>query len=126
MVGLLPDPGRVRAARWLAVAADFLQIVALPFFLPGVASPWNNALDVGVAILMTRLVGWHWAFLPGFFAEMVPGLNIVPTWTAAVFYATRHMPASAPVMSAPPPPASTPAGGKVIDAEVVRNEGAPQ
>jgi hypothetical protein len=125
--GLLPDPGRVRAARWLAVAADFLQIVALPFFLPGVASPWNNALDVGVAILMTRLVGWHWAFLPGFFAEMVPGLNIVPTWTAAVFFATRHMPSSEPPVPRPPAtPPGGPPGGKVIDAEIVGRGEAPQ
>ena len=82
-------PGRVRAARLIAVAADIVQIVMLPLFAPGVASPWNDALDLLVAVAMVGLIGWHWAFLPSFFVELVPGLDLVPTWTAAVFFATR-------------------------------------
>ncbi len=82
-------PGRIRAARLLAVAADFVQIVAFPIFAGGGASPWNDALDFVVAAAVTALVGWHWAFLPSFFAELVPGLDLVPTWTVAVFLATR-------------------------------------
>jgi hypothetical protein len=102
-------PSRVWTARAIAVAADFLQIVAFPFFLPGAASPWNNALDLAVAGAMTWLVGWHWAFLPSFVAEVVPGLDLVPTWTAAVFFVTRGQARAA----APAPPGA-------IDAEVVR------
>lgn len=82
-------PGRIRAARLLAVAADLVQIVAFPLFAGGGASPWNDALDFAVAVAVTALVGWHWAFLPSFFAELVPGLDLVPTWTVAVFLATR-------------------------------------
>jgi hypothetical protein len=82
-------PGRIRAARLLAVAADLVQIVAFPLFAGGGASPWNDALDFAVAAAVTALVGWHWAFLPSFFAELVPGLDLVPTWTVAVFLATR-------------------------------------
>jgi hypothetical protein len=82
-------PGRVRAARLFAVAADIVQILVFPLFAPGLASPWNNALDLLVALAMVWLIGWHWAFLPSFFAELVPGLDLVPTWTAAVFFATR-------------------------------------
>lgn len=82
-------PGRVRAARAIAVAADLLQIVVLPVFAPGAASPWNDALDVLVAGAMVLLIGWHWAFLPSFLAELLPGLDLVPTWTAAVFFVTR-------------------------------------
>ena len=81
--------GRVRAARLIAVAADLVQIVGFPIFAGGGASPWNDALDVAVAAAVTALVGWHWAFLPSFFAELVPGLDLVPTWTVAVFLATR-------------------------------------
>lgn len=81
--------GRVRAARWLAVAADVLQIAVFPLFGPGALSPWNDALDLLVAASLTRLVGWHWAFLPSFVAELVPGIDLVPTWTAAVLFATR-------------------------------------
>lgn len=102
--------GRVRAARLIAVAADIVQIVVFPLFAPGLASPWNNALDLLVALAMVGLIGWHWAFLPSFFVELVPGLDLVPTWTAAVFFATR---AKTPA----PPPAGK--AHDVIDTEVV-------
>lgn len=80
---------RVKAARSIAVAADLLQIVVFPAFIPGLASPWDDALDGLVALAMLALIGWHWAFLPSFLAELVPGLDLVPTWTAAVFFVTR-------------------------------------
>jgi hypothetical protein len=83
------SPGRVRAARLIAMAADFIQIVVFPAFVGGAVSPWDDALDVSVAALMTWLVGWHWAFLPTFVSELVPFWDLVPTWTAAVFFATR-------------------------------------
>lgn len=82
-------PGRIRTARLIAVAADLVQIVAFPLFAGGAASAWNDALDFAVAAAVTALVGWHWAFLPSFFAELVPGLDLVPTWTASVLLATR-------------------------------------
>jgi hypothetical protein len=85
----LEGAARIRSARYLAVAADALQIAILPLFAPGGFSPWNDALDVAIAAALTRLIGWHWAFLPSFVAELVPGLDLVPTWTAAVFFVTR-------------------------------------
>jgi hypothetical protein len=39
---------------------------------------------------MVRMVGWHFAFLPTFVAELVPGVDLIPTWTAAVWFATRR------------------------------------
>src|SRR6266511_2886660 len=81
--------GRVFAARVIGVAADVIQIVLFPLFAAGAASPWNDALDLLVALAMIWLVGWHWAFLPSLFAELVPGLDLVPTWTAAVFFEAR-------------------------------------
>ena len=80
---------RVWSARAIAVAADLLQIVLFPIFLPGAVSPWSDALDLAVAGVMTALLGWHWAFLPSLVAEVVPGLDLVPTWTAAAFFVTR-------------------------------------
>jgi hypothetical protein len=82
-------PRRVFAARAIAIAADFLQIAVFPVFSEGVVSPIDTGLDLAVAGALTALVGWHWAFLPSFAAEMVPFLDLVPTWTAAVFIATR-------------------------------------
>lgn len=92
----VPSPARVRAARVIAVLADLTQIVLLPAFALGGGSPWNDALDLAVATAMTWLVGWHWAFLPTFLSELVPFWDLVPTWTAAVFFATRGMSRPAP------------------------------
>jgi len=80
---------RVWVARALAIAADALQIVFLPLFGEGFASPVNDALDVLVGLTLVWLVGWHWAFLPSFAVELVPGLDIFPSWTTAVWFATR-------------------------------------
>lgn len=85
----LEGASRVRAARALAIAADVVQIAVFPIFAPGALSPWNDALDLAVAAALTKLLGWHWSFLPSFVAELVPGLDLIPTWTAAVFFATR-------------------------------------
>jgi len=83
------SPKRILAARILAVMADAVQIGILPLFAPGAASPVNDVLDIFVGIALILLVGWHWVFVPTFLAELVPGLDLVPTWTAAVFFATR-------------------------------------
>ena len=81
---------RHRAALAIALAADAVQIVLLPFFMEGAAAPWNDALDVAVGGMMLALLGWHVAFLPAFLGELVPLLNLFPTWTAAVvFVVTR-------------------------------------
>ncbi len=94
------------------MGADLVQLGLFPIFGEGVLSPWNDALDVAVAIVLIRLLGWHWALLPSLVAELVPGLNLVPTWTAAVLYITRGG-------AEPAPPAPLP-GGVDVDAEARR------
>ena len=84
------DRERLRIAWWVALGADFLQIVAMPIFGLGAISPFNDVLDVVVCLVLIKLLGWHWAFLPTLVAEMIPGLDLVPTWTAAVFIAGRR------------------------------------
>ena len=88
-----PDltPAVVNTARWIAAGADLLQIVLLPAFFPGALSPASTAIDVVVAAVLLRLLGWHWAFLPTFVAELTPLVDLVPTWTGAVFLATRNV-----------------------------------
>jgi hypothetical protein len=80
-----------RSALIIAVVADALQIGLFPLFAGGALSPLNDLLDLAVAWTLTRLLGWHWAFLPSFVAELVPGLDLVPTWTLAVLVVTREM-----------------------------------
>jgi hypothetical protein len=79
-----------RLAWLVAIAADAIQIAGLPFFIEGVLSPVDTLLDVIVAVILTRLLGWHWAFLPGLVSELIPGLDLFPTWTGAVFYVTSR------------------------------------
>jgi hypothetical protein len=81
---------RIWLARGLALTADFLQIVALPAFGFGLASPLDELLDLAIGVAMIRLLGWHAAFLPTFLAELIPFVDIFPTWTLAVLFVTRR------------------------------------
>ena len=93
-------PRAVRTARTLAVVADLLQLVLFPVFIEGFASAINDVLDVVVGIIMVRLVGWHIAFLPAFIVEALPVGDLAPTWTIAVYLATRSKSSQT---EAPPP-----------------------
>lgn len=99
----LLTPRRVWIARGLAVLVDLAQIALLPAAL----TPLNDAVDVATAIALVALVGWHWAFVPTFLAELVPFVDLVPTWTLAVMIATRGGPAPEVL----PPPAQAPRDG---------------
>ena len=70
----------LRLAWLIAIVADAIQIVGLPLFVEGVFSPADTLLDIFVATILTRLLGWHGAFLPGLFAELIPGLDLFPKW----------------------------------------------
>lgn len=85
----MTDARKVKLAWAIAAAADLLELAVFPLFIEGALSPVNDALDVAVAAAMVSLLGWHWAFLPTFMAEMVPFVGLVPTWSAAVFLVTR-------------------------------------
>src|ERR1043165_2821771 len=73
-----------QTALLLAVAADVVQVIALPLFSEGALSPVDNVLDLAVAAVLVRLLGWHWEFLPAFAAELAPGVDLIPFWTLAV------------------------------------------
>lgn len=80
----LSGRSRFRTAMLLAVVADGLQIILFPLFSEGALSPADDVLDVAVALILGRLIGWHWEFLPTFLTELVPGVDMVPFWTLAV------------------------------------------
>ena len=97
-----------RKAWFVALLADAIQIVAFPLFFPGAISPADSALDLITAALLIKILGWHWAFLPTFAAELVPALDLFPTWTAAVFFVTRTRGELAEPEVLPPGPAPSP------------------
>src|ERR1700691_1998943 len=85
----LKDPEH-RIAWAVAIAADTLQIAAFPPFVEGALSPADSILDLDVAYVMIRLLCWHWAFLPPAAAKLIPGADLFPTWTTAVWFVTRQ------------------------------------
>ena len=66
-VKISPGP-RFLAATVLALTADTLQILVMPFFAEGALSPANDVLDIAVAVILVQLLGWHWEFLPALMA----------------------------------------------------------
>ena len=90
-IGRRPGPSRRRvwAARIVALVADGIQLALLPVVVGGAVSPVADAIDIVTALTLTALLGFRWAFLPTFMAEIVPFVDLVPTWTLAVFIITR-------------------------------------
>jgi len=71
---------RVSIAFAVALTVDALQILGGPVgwvFL-------DQALDVGAALVMWRLLGFHPLLLPTFVIEFLPVADLVPTWTGCV------------------------------------------
>jgi hypothetical protein len=91
-----------RMAWLVAIAADGLQLAVMPLFAEGALSPADAVLDAVVAVALVRLLGWHWAFLPTLMIEALPGADLFPTWTAAVFFVTRQMHSTGEPVILPP------------------------
>ena len=103
---IIPDRSHFRAAMILAVLADAVQIILFPLFFEGAASPADDLLDLGIGAILTYILGWHWEFLPSFFAKLVPGVDMVPFWTlsvANVYRRSRKLPVT--IEAAPEEPA---------------------
>ena len=93
-----------RLAILVAVMGDAIQIFALPLFAAGGISPADTLLDAFMAVILIRMLGWHWAFLPTLVAELTPGFDLFPTWTAAVLYVTLQSERPGDVEVLPPGP----------------------
>lgn len=91
--GRSPTPGDIRRAWMVAIAADILQWGMFPLVLGG-GGALMAGLDLVVAFLLVRWMGWHLAFLPAFVTELVPIANFVPSWTLAMWIVTRMRGAS--------------------------------
>lgn len=80
---------RVWLARGIALAADFVQLALLPLAFGNAVFPVDEILEVAVGVVLTSLLGFHIALLPALAVELVPFLDVFPTWTAAVLLITR-------------------------------------
>lgn len=71
---------RIVLAFALAVAADVMQFALGPLgwmFL-------DEGVDVLVMIVLSLLIGFHPLLLPTFIVEVLPLVDMLPTWTACV------------------------------------------
>jgi hypothetical protein len=81
---------RIILAFAIAVVADAIQfpIIAVEatgiFSIPGELADF--LVDSVVMVATTFLVGFHRILLPTLFVEVIPGLDLFPTWTACVTY----------------------------------------
>ena len=82
-----------RAAIAVAAVIDFLQITLLPALLPGYLL--DDVLDVIAAIILVAICGFKWQFMLAFAMELLPIVDIFPTWTAVVLTLPSHDPAVA-------------------------------
>ena len=77
---LVLTSSRIRAAYAVAIAADALQFGLGPF---GWAF-FDEVLDVIALVATTKLLGFHPLLLPTFILELLPVLDVLPTWTGCV------------------------------------------
>jgi hypothetical protein len=85
---MLPIPKLPLTHRQKAVAlrvaglADFVQILLIPALIPGYVA--DDVIDLIVAIILSAVCGFKWQFLAAFLIELIPGLGLLPTWSAVV------------------------------------------
>jgi len=81
-------PNRIRAAWIIALAADAIQIGL--YSLGPLAFLAGLPLDLATMALLWWLLGWHWALLPSIVFEVIPVAELAPSWTLAVWIASRR------------------------------------
>ena len=98
-------PRRMKLAYGIAVGTDLLQILLGPI-------GWTFAdeiVDVVAAILMWRLLGFHLLLLPTFALEILPIVDMFPTWTGCVAFVVASRKRQQASLSSPSEP------GRIID-----------
>jgi hypothetical protein len=100
-----PPISQRRKAVALAVAGavDMLQMFIVPLVVEGAASPVEDVLDVFAAVVLTAICGFKWQFVLAFFMELVPGLDILPTWSAVALLIPSSASGGGGVVRAEPP-----------------------
>jgi hypothetical protein len=111
---------RIILAFAVAIIADVIQFPITAVEATGILSiPGELAdfvLDCFVMVATCLLLGFHWALLPSLFVELVPGLDLLPTWTACVAFV---------VWQGKKEQAHTPPIPPVVDVEAVEVVSAP-
>ena len=75
---------RKRLALGVAALSDLAQWFFFPVLAEGVLSPFEIALDAATGLVILMIVGFQWRLAIALLAELVPGMDLFPTWTAVV------------------------------------------
>jgi len=78
------------AALVVAGTIDFLQVTLLP--LLGFGYVLDDFLDVIAAVILMAICGFKWQFILAFLVELIPALDLFPTWTAVVLLLPTQQP----------------------------------
>jgi hypothetical protein len=81
---------RKRVALAVAALSDVVQMALFPVFAEGATSPFDVALDAATAVAILAIVGFRWRLAIALLAELVPGVDLFPTWTAVVASLPAH------------------------------------
>jgi len=73
-------PHRIRLAYATAVSADALQLILGPLGWAGA----DEIIDIAAMFLSWRILGFHPLLLPTFALEILPIVDVLPTWTGCV------------------------------------------
>ena len=94
----------------VAGVSDLVQLIFAPVFAEGGGSPLDVALDAVTAILILLIVRLEWRLAVALAVELVPGVDLFPTWTAVVLSipALPTPPAVLPPAEPAPPEAAPP------------------
>jgi hypothetical protein len=88
--GVQVTPGKARLAMAIAVIVDAIQLPLQGASLTGIgtlpAEAIDLAIDAATALVLTRLLGFHWALLPTLALELIPFVDLAPTWLACASY----------------------------------------
>lgn len=99
----LLTPLRIWPAFAVAIAADGIQLLLGPFGW----TFFDEIIDVVTTIVMSLLIGFHPLLLPTFLVEIIPVVDMLPTWTGCVAVVValkrRDERATAQRSSSPPP-----------------------
>ena len=90
------SPARKRVAIAIAAVSDLAQWFVLPATIEGGVSPLEVGIDAATAIAILIAVGFHWRLAIALFAELIPGVDLAPTWTAVALSLPTEKPALAP------------------------------
>lgn len=67
----------------IAAIADIVRVLSGAIIM-GALDPMDDIIDIVVALMLVRILGFKWQIAAAFMMELIPGFAIFPTWTALV------------------------------------------